>query len=198
MDAVKGEEFFQTSGESNDLETQVANHLIRLADMSYSAEEARGESCEKLAAHLLTGVTILSAALLAPAPALFQYYAETGTETDCFNPALFRIKMMYLVVFCLLFGSFITALISQMFRKSNALDSPQKQAEAIEDDVWNNPFTSALSIAVHHCDALQPRFDGMLKKHDRATVLLKASMALIIAATITVMLCAIILAFEFS
>lgn len=155
-----------------------AEYLVNLADKSYEFEKTRYEGFERLAGQLLTFVTILSVALVTPAPALFDY-AATKSSSLCMCLA-----WEFFICITLLLIALGFVLVSLFRTKANVLDSPQKQLEYIsrlleECKSGEIDINLEFDIACNYTEALQIGYEAFLEKNKKMWNRLKASIVLI-------------------
>lgn len=161
-----------------------ATHLKALADLSYQTEEKRGKKLETQCGRLLTCITILSVALLTPAPTLFGFFGD-GT----FIPTCKQITLgwMYLIVLAQLAAALLVLLTTLILKRMPLLQSPMKQAEFIENELTRlgeDPSIGELNITKNYCQALEPTFIGLREKHSSMSCRLKIATCLLFSSCI--------------
>lgn len=161
-----------------------ARYLSNMTHMTLEMEYARENSLRSLAGILLTGASIVSVALLAAAPSLFQFFD--------FDPYW---EKLLLLVYCFALSALLLAVLfavlSQMRFGYQALPTPEEIRRNIDN---GEPFDE-IEVARHENKTLQPVYESCLKKNETVRHLLKASMisaivALCVVAIGGVALCA--------
>lgn len=140
-----------------------AKHLVNLANESYEFEKARYEGLERLAGQLLTFVTILSVALVTPAPALFNHVA-TGSPSQHA-----RLVWEYFILITILLVALGFILASLVRTKNNVLNSPQELKEYISEKQgsYESNSDSEFDIACNYINALQINYEVFLNKSNK-------------------------------
>ena len=162
----------------------LAEHLYRLANLSYDTEKEREKKLDDLSVQLLTCITILSVAFLTPASFLFDCYAAS----NCTGIAPDQVKLawMYAIVLVPLVVCIILILRARSLKQMKVLDSPESQSDFVkqllDESTVDNPeyILDELVIAQNYCTAMQGTFEGMREKHDKMWALIKISMILVI------------------
>ena len=103
---------------------------IDLANLSIDLQLKKDSNLDKVAAQLMTAITILSVAYISPSQMLFAHYACEQSRTTGAQRVL---AAAYIVILLLLFVAFILVLFSRFLRKSEMLDSPEKIYEELAE-----------------------------------------------------------------
>lgn len=162
----------------------LAEHLYRLANLSYDTEKEREKKLDDLSVQLLTCITILSVAFLTPASFLFDCYAASNSAGIA--PAQVKLAWMYAIVLAPMVICIILILRSRSLKQMEVLDSPESQSAFVKqllDGYTEDDFECGLDelvLAQNYCSAIQGTFEGMRKKHNAMWGLIKTSMMLVI------------------
>lgn len=147
-----------------------AQYLHEMVLYTVKAEEGREASLTGYAGMLLTSTSIISAALVAVAPAIFEAASELGS-------GVFRVLVVaYVLIGLLLLTSFVLILISQMRTGYQALPNPSSILEQTGDGLFDE-----LEVAQGLCGTFDPIYKSRDCKNNRTVDLLNAATTVLFA-----------------
>lgn len=156
--------------------------LTTLSNKALEMETQRGDGLERLAGHLLTCITILSAVYLTPASSLFSFCSAVYPAQ---SPSPAMLAWLYFFTLASLFVALLITLSSLYKRKVKVFSSPNLQKnyvagikQQLEEDSCKEPFDS-YTMASAYSEALEDHYVGIHAKNDLMWSRLKTAMALI-------------------
>lgn len=168
----------EANNSKSTIEAQTAELLYRLADKSYEMESARYDSLLRQSGYLLTGISIVSIALLTAVGLVADSNIESCCPTFC-----------YVLTVLSLIGqavALIFALCSQFRYRYKQLNPPKDLREYCDgllastnsDDLFSASYSSARNYA----DSLQAHYTSSKERNDLIRLLNKgASIALLVS-----------------
>lgn len=166
---------------------ELVETAMRLINPSFESEIRRGEGLIQQSSQLLGCITILSVALLTPAPALFEFY---GGAVEDITIHQVKLAWMYLVVMALLTLALILVLAALAGSRHKTPSSPGKQyefvytklASLLEEKFDQEGFDIGKEVAKTIKNGLDPIYLDMETHHNRMSKYLKTSQLIIIIA----------------
>lgn len=160
----------------------LGSFLITLSDKALEMEMQRGNGLERLAAHLLTCITILSAVYLTPASSLFEY-SYKSQSIPSLSPT--PLAWLYFLSLAPLLIALLITLSSLYKRKVLVFSSPRMQQDYVSEikQRLESGFTgdtfNRFPMACAYSSALEDHYCGVHAKNDKMWSRLKIAMFLI-------------------
>lgn len=161
-----------------------AQLLLKLTDKSYEMEHSRYDSLLKQSGYLLTGISVISIALLTAIGLIVNADIESSCPCICYILTILSIIGQILAL--------IFALCSQFRYRYHQLSSPEELRKYCDSlyyqDNNDNDIGIAYSSARNFADSLQKHYDSFRRRNDLIRKLNKAaSISLLVSISLTLL-----------